>query len=196
MGNPALIEPESGHEASGNQKSIDPIDGIGMHRRSGRVRKFPGTEDRLTTSMKSVGETMSIGRTFKEALQKAIRSLEIGRFGLGSDIPVHNEPEVDVETIEAKLINPNSNRLFFLRAAFKNGLSIERIYELTHIDPWFLFHIKQICDMEDQIQACAKEGRGFQALDSDFLRQTKGDGFYDRTYKKWITGTTWKKELE
>jgi carbamoyl-phosphate synthase large subunit len=104
--------------------------------------KFPGAEDRLTTSMKSVGETMAIGRTFKEALQKAVRSLEIGRFGL------EPAPEIrsfaDLNRIEEGLLNPNSRRLFFIAEAFQRGLPLERIYELTRIDPWFLHHIRQM----------------------------------------------------
>ncbi len=141
--------------------------------------KFPGAEDRLTTSMKSVGETMSIGRTFKEALQKAIRSLEIGRFGLGSDTPVNDETESNLDLIEANLINPNSKRLFFIYAALKRGVSIERIYELTRIDRWFLFHMKQISDMEDKIRTIGQDGLDFKADDADFLRRTKEYGFSD-----------------
>ncbi|MBN1847117.1 MAG: carbamoyl-phosphate synthase large subunit [Deltaproteobacteria bacterium] len=139
--------------------------------------KFPGAEDRLTTSMKSVGETMSIGRTFKEALQKAIRSLEIGRFGLGSDTPQGDESDPDL--IETKLINPNSKRLFFIREAFRQGFSIERIYELSHIDPWFLFHINQIFEMEETIKEKVKNGETLHECDPDLLRQIKEYGFSD-----------------
>ncbi|MFC1840893.1 carbamoyl-phosphate synthase large subunit, partial [Thermodesulfobacteriota bacterium] len=140
--------------------------------------KFPGAQDSLTTSMKSVGETMSIGRTFKESLQKAIRSLEIDRFGLGSDTPGDDEP-VDLHEIEQCLINPNSKRLFYIREAFKLNLPIERIYELSAIDPWFLFNLKQIYDMEMKLRDMSSKNVDIMDLDSDFLKQVKEYGFSD-----------------
>jgi len=139
--------------------------------------KFPGTEDLLTTSMKSVGETMAIGRTFKEALQKAIRSLEIGRFGLGSDIPQPSPP--DIHEIEGRLINPNSKRIFYIHEAIEQGMPLERISELTHIDPWFLYQIQQIHDMEMQLRRMAQDGSGPGKWDPDFLKEVKGYGFSD-----------------
>ncbi|MBW1773758.1 MAG: carbamoyl-phosphate synthase large subunit [Deltaproteobacteria bacterium] len=141
--------------------------------------KFPGTEDRLTTSMRSVGETMAIGRTFKESLQKAIRSLEIGRYGLGSDRPETHEGPLDLQTVEAGLINPNSERLFMIREAFRNGMSIERIYALSHIDPWFLFHMEQIFFMEERLKALKEEGVTPEKWDPDFMKQVKEYGFSD-----------------
>jgi carbamoyl-phosphate synthase large subunit len=141
--------------------------------------KFPGAKDILTTSMKSVGETMSIGRTFKEALQKAVRSLEIGRFGLGSDRINSDDDTSDIQEIEEGLINPNSKRLFYIRQAIKNNLSIERIYELSKIDPWFLFHIKQIFDMEERLIELGKKKTNPESLDLDFLKQVKEYGFSD-----------------
>lgn len=141
--------------------------------------KFPGAKDILTTSMKSVGETMSIGRTFKEALQKAVRSLEIGRFGLGSDRINQDDDTSDIQEIEEGLINPNSKRLFYIRQAIKNNLSIERIYELSKIDPWFLFHIKQIFDMEERLIELGKKKTNPESLDPDFLKQVKEYGFSD-----------------
>ena len=140
--------------------------------------KFPGAQDRLTTSMKSVGETMSIGRTFKEALQKAVRSLEIGRFGLGSDTPGAEENPELIE-IEEGLINPNSKRLFYIREAFKNNLTIERINELTAIDPWFLFNIKQIYDMETRLKEMSSNNVDIMDWEPDFLKQVKEYGFSD-----------------
>ena len=113
--------------------------------------KFPGAEDRLTTSMKSVGETMAIGRTFKEALQKAVRSLEIGRFGLLGDSQKSQEHLLDLRDLEQRLLNPNSKRLFFIAEAFHRGVSLPRIYELTRIDPWFLYHIRQIVEMRAKL---------------------------------------------
>jgi len=141
--------------------------------------KFPGAEDRLTTSMKSVGETMAIGRTFKEALQKAIRSLEIGRFGLGSDIPGSEEHHPDLREIEEGLVNPNSERLFYIREAFLKEMSIERVYELSRIDPWFLFHIQQIYCMEKQLKEMSRKGFDPKQWDPDFLKRVKENGFSD-----------------
>jgi len=141
--------------------------------------KFPGAKDRLTTSMKSVGETMSIGRTFKESLQKALRSLEIGRYGLGSDTRNPVEEDCDMHEIEEGLINPNSKRLFYVRRAFKLGFSLERIHELSMIDPWFLFNIKQIHEMEEELKRLSADGRGPETWDDDFFKQVKQYGFSD-----------------
>ncbi|MBU4011694.1 MAG: carbamoyl-phosphate synthase large subunit, partial [Proteobacteria bacterium] len=116
--------------------------------------KFPETKDYLTTAMKSIGETMAIGRTFKEALQKGLRSLEIGRFGLGADGKDLTGPEgekLSTSEIEHKLSIPNSLRIFYIRYALLNGMSINSIFELTAIDPWFLYQIKQIVDFEQVI---------------------------------------------
>ncbi len=109
--------------------------------------KFPETEDLLTTAMKSVGETMAIGRTFREALQKALRSLEIGRFGLGFDGRNSWEKQErvpDREEVVAKLRSPNSQRIFYIPLAMSMGFTIPEIYELTGIDPWFLHQIARI----------------------------------------------------
>jgi carbamoyl-phosphate synthase large subunit len=142
--------------------------------------KFPDAEDRLTTSMKSVGETMAIGRTFKEALQKAIRSLEIGRFGLGGDGAERMEASgSDLAEIESRLANPNSKRIFTIRSAMESGLSISRIYELTRIDPWFLFHIQEIHAMEKRLRQMAKEGETPDRWDGDFFKWVKQFGFSD-----------------
>ncbi|MCF7789823.1 MAG: carbamoyl-phosphate synthase large subunit [Prosthecobacter sp.] len=103
--------------------------------------KFPGADETLTTQMKSVGEAMAIGRTFKESLQKALRSLEIKRFGLigdGADVVV------DDEKLTTKLSVPNAERIFFLAQAFAKGWSVERVFELTKIDRWFLRQIEDI----------------------------------------------------
>ena len=141
--------------------------------------KFPGAEDRLTTSMKSVGETMSIGRTFKEALQKAIRSLEIGRFGLGSDTPKGQDTNPSLQEVEEGLINPNSKRIFFIREAFQKEMSLDRIYELSRIDPWFLYHIQQIYLMEKQLKNMSENGLRPEEWDPDFLKMVKEYGFSD-----------------
>ena len=118
--------------------------------------KFPETEDYLTTSMKSVGETMAIGRTFKESLQKAIRSLEIGRFSLLEKMPefIPNPREF----FAPKLRTPNSLRLFYVAAALAHGLTIDEIYGLTKIDPWFLYQIEEIVTAEKELaEFAAKE---------------------------------------
>src|SRR5881409_653378 len=103
--------------------------------------KFPQADATLTTRMKSVGEAMAIGRTFKEALQKALRSLEIKRFGLLGD---GADKDVDVETLRLKLATPNAQRIFYLAQAFKKGASIDEAYELTKIDKWFLRNLAEL----------------------------------------------------
>jgi carbamoyl-phosphate synthase large subunit len=103
--------------------------------------KFPQAEATLTTRMKSVGEAMAIGRTFKEALQKALRSLEIKRFGLCGD---GANKDVDAEALRLKLGIPNAERIFYLAQAFQDGMSIDEVFELTKIDRWFLRNVAQI----------------------------------------------------
>src|SRR6202045_1873781 len=105
--------------------------------------KFPQADPTLTTQMKSVGEAMAIGRTFKEALQKALRSLEIKRFGLCGD---GADKHVDLETLRLKLAIPNAERIFHLAQAFEQGASIDEVYDLTKIDKWFLQNIRQIVE--------------------------------------------------
>ena len=111
--------------------------------------KFPQADPTLTTQMKSVGEAMAIGRTFKEALQKALRSLEIKRFGLIGD---GNENEVDAETLRLKLAVPNAERIFYIGQAFENGMSVEEIFELTKIDRWFLRNVQQIVEENSRLR--------------------------------------------
>ncbi len=103
--------------------------------------KFPQADATLTTRMKSVGEAMAIGRTFKEALQKALRSLEIKRFGLLCD---GADKDVDLETLRLKLAIPNAARIFYIAQAFQKGASIDEVYDLTKIDRWFLRNIAEI----------------------------------------------------
>src|SRR2546423_3841456 len=105
--------------------------------------KFPQADPTLTTQMKSVGEAMAIGRTFKEALQKALRSLEIKRFGLCGD---GNDKRVDPETLRLKLAIPNAERVFHLAQAFQDGISIDEVFDLTKIDRWFLHNVRQIVE--------------------------------------------------
>jgi len=135
--------------------------------------KFPGSDPTLTISMKSVGETMAIGRTFKEALQKGLRSLEIGAQGLDdkfltkvasvppskiggqAQCPVSSKKEKEeaVEKIRAKLVTPNAERVFFIKYAFQAGMDAGEIHGITKIDPWFLDNIKQIVELEEQIKS-------------------------------------------
>src|SRR5881394_2231990 len=111
--------------------------------------KFPQADPTLTTRMKSVGEAMAIGRTFKEALQKALRSLEIKRFGLCGD---GNEKRVDAETLRLKLAIPNAERVFHLAQAFQDGMSIDEVFELTRIDRWFLHNVRQIVEEAERLR--------------------------------------------
>jgi carbamoyl-phosphate synthase large subunit len=127
--------------------------------------KFPTANPVLTTSMKSVGEAMSIGRTFKESMQKCLRSLETGRWGFGFDKKDPQNPTRD--EITRKLQIPNAERIFWLQTAFVNGWTLEEIFDATAIDPWFLGHLKQI----------AEEGMALASLD---LKRAKKLGFSDR----------------
>jgi carbamoyl-phosphate synthase large subunit len=131
--------------------------------------KFPTANPVLTTSMKSVGEAMAIGRTFKESMQKCLRSLETGRWGFGFD---SKEPQnATKEEITRKLQIPNAERIFWLQTAFVNGWSIQEVHAATAIDPWFLQHLKEIAD----------EGKALAATD---LRRAKKLGFSDRQIAK------------
>jgi len=151
--------------------------------------KFPETQDYLTTAMKSVGETMAIGRTFKESLQKGLRSLETGRFGLGSDGKDILDSKDDkannlsLSEIEQKLATPNSQRIFYLRYAILKGMPIQFIYELTGIDPWFLHQIKQIVELEQRVKSA---GTG---LSETLLKKAKSWGFSDVQLAH-LTGST------
>jgi carbamoyl-phosphate synthase large subunit len=140
--------------------------------------KFPDADPTLTTQMKSVGETMAIGRTFKEALQKALRGLETGRFGLGCDRAdrwgTPQQPGLD--EIMARLATPNSERIWYLRYALKAGLSIEDIYLRTKIDRWFLHNLAELVAMEDRLRACP----GLVAAGPDLFLAAKQHGFLDR----------------
>jgi carbamoyl-phosphate synthase large subunit len=123
--------------------------------------KFAEADPTLNTQMKSVGEAMAIGRTFKESLQKCLRSLEIGRHGLGGDGKpwriggeVYGDRDIlPVELIRQKLSSPNAERIFFIRHALRAGFTIEDIYQLTRIDRWFLVQIKEIVDLEEELAA-------------------------------------------
>lgn len=137
--------------------------------------KFPAVDSSLGSQMKSVGEVMAIGRTFEEALQKALRSLEIGRYGLGSDGKDIN-PEKDL--ILKKLRTPNPERVFYIRYALKSGMSVERIYELTKIDPWFIRKIKNIVELENELKELS-EKYSFDEIDRNLILKAKRLGFSD-----------------
>ncbi|MFP4572134.1 MAG: carbamoyl-phosphate synthase large subunit [Desulfobacterales bacterium] len=138
--------------------------------------KFPEAEDVLTTSMHSVGETMAIGRTFKEAIQKGLRSLEIGRYGFGADGKDESDPEsppLSVSDIEQMLAKPTSKRIFYLRQALLHGMDVDSIYTLTGIDPWFLHQFRALVQMEKQLE----EGGAGLCLNS--IKKAKQYGFSD-----------------
>jgi carbamoyl-phosphate synthase large subunit len=140
--------------------------------------KFPDADPTLTTQMKSVGETMAIGRTFKESLQKALRGLETGRFGIGCDRADRWGTRVPPsrEEILAKLATPNAERVWYLRYALKAGYSVEEVYQRTKIDRWFLHNLRELVEMEDRLRACP----GLDAADASLLLAAKQYGFCDQ----------------
>jgi carbamoyl-phosphate synthase large subunit len=143
--------------------------------------KFPDADSTLTTQMKSVGEAMSIGRTFKESLQKALRSLEIGSSGFESS-------DMSIEKVKAKLMMPNSERIWYVAEAIRKGMGIDEIYSLTWIDPWFLHNIRQIIEFEEEIKKTVRFG--YESI--EVLKKAKEYGFSDRM----IAGLTGRTEKE
>ncbi len=152
--------------------------------------KFPEADETLTTQMKSVGEAMSIGRTFKESLQKGIRSMEVKRFGLGLDANdkwlnarrgVKNADGSDIEwpidetKLSRKLTVPSQGRMYYLRYAFKMGWSIDRVYEATKIDRWYLDQLKQLVDFEDVLAGYDK----LEDVPREILFKAKQLGYSD-----------------
>ncbi len=140
--------------------------------------KFPEANATLTTQMKSVGETMAIGRTFKESLQKALRGLEVGRFGLGCDRGDRwgRDDQPTREEIVAKLSTPNCERLWYVRYAMKAGLSLEEIHQRSRIDPWFLENIRELVAFEDELRA----GGPLEKATPELILKAKQWGFVDR----------------
>src|SRR5687768_1102031 len=130
--------------------------------------KFPQANDRLTTQMKSVGEVMAIGRTFQESFQKALRGLEIGVDGL-------NQRTTDRETLEKELGEPGPERIWYVGDAFENGFTLEEVYRLTKIDPWFLDQILQIVELEMKL-----DDQKLDEISKEDLFELKRKGFSDR----------------
>ncbi len=139
--------------------------------------KFPDADATLTTQMKSVGETMAIGRTFKESFQKALRGLEVGSFGLGCDQKDlwGTDAQPDQDAIRAKLSVPNEQRPWYIRYAIKSGMSVEQIYALTKIDPWFLDQMLELVEMENELRQL-----NLATVDRRIFRRAKQFGFSDR----------------
>jgi len=134
--------------------------------------KFKGIEDRLGTQMRAVGEVMSIGKTYKEALQKAIRSLEINRYGLGF---ARNFNTLPLDALLEKLATATSERQFIMYEALRKGADVEDLHRRTHIKPWFIRQMQELVALEEEIIAC----RGRELPDA-LLARAKRDGFADR----------------
>ncbi|MFH1857208.1 MAG: carbamoyl-phosphate synthase large subunit [Candidatus Omnitrophota bacterium] len=140
--------------------------------------KFPEAKDILGISMKSVGETMAIGRTFKEALQKGLRGLEIGHCGLDNKKNYRRIPD---EKIELRLKEPNASRIFYIKYALQKGFSVEEIVKLTMIDPWFIQNIKEIVDVEKQLSGIDFKSAGKEnKFDRSLVLKAKQFGFSDK----------------
>lgn len=133
--------------------------------------KFIGSNTSLTSSMKSVGETMAIGQTFKESFQKALRSLEIGSRGFGGGGKFGGKEVTDHHEILAHLAQTSSERIFYIRYALHAGFSVDEIHKLTHFDPWFLYQFKQLVDLENELESTP--------LNADLLKRAKQAGFSD-----------------
>jgi carbamoyl-phosphate synthase large subunit len=138
--------------------------------------KFEGSEDKLGTQMRAVGEVMSIGKNYKEAFQKSIRSLETGRYGLGFANDFHEKPVDDLLDL---LAEPSSERQFIMYEALRKGVSIDTLYEKTYIKPWFIEQMKELVDLEEKIL----KYRG-KKIPDDLLEQAKKDGFSDRYFSQ------------
>ena len=134
--------------------------------------KFPQANDRLTTQMKSVGEVMAMGRTFQESFQKALRGLEVGAYGL-------DEVETDRENLEHEMSNPGAARIWYVGQAFREGYTLDQVFQLTKIDPWFLAQIEDIVLTEKSLG-----GRSLKAVQREELRGLKRKGFSDRRLAK------------
>ncbi|AYY79485.1 carbamoyl-phosphate synthase large subunit [Proteus vulgaris] len=139
--------------------------------------KFAGTNDRLTTQMKSVGEVMAIGRTLQESMQKALRGLEVGATGFDPKVDL-DDPEA-LTKIRRELKEAGSDRIWYIADAFRAGLSVDGVFNLTNIDRWFLVQIEEIVRLEEKVSEV-----GIKGLSADFLRQLKRKGFADARLAK------------
>ncbi len=140
--------------------------------------KFPEADSTLTTQMKSVGETMAIGRTLKESFQKALRGLEVGAFGFGSDSKDlwYSDRRPDDEEIRSKLSRPNAERIWYIRYAMLSGMTVDEIFTITRIDEWFLDQLLELVEMENHLRQIGS----LSAMDVATMRQAKQFGFSDR----------------
>ena len=138
--------------------------------------KFKDAQDKLGTQMRAVGEVMSIGKTYKEAFQKAIRSLEIGRYGLGFAKDFHDKTK---DELLAMLVEPTSERQFIMYEALRKGATVEELYNLTKIKHYFIEQMEELVEEEEAL--LAKKG---ETLDKDTMEQAKKDGFSDRYLSK------------
>ena len=145
--------------------------------------KFKGSQDKLGTQMKAVGEVMSIGKNYKEALQKAIRSLEKGRYGLGFAADFNS---LSLDELYLKLAEPTSERQFILYEAIRKGASLTRLQEMTHIKMWFLEQMKELVDLEEEI--LSYKGK---ELPEQLLIQAKKDGFSDKYLAQLLDVDEW-----
>ena len=137
--------------------------------------KFPEAEDILGISMKSVGETMAIGRTFKEALQKGLRGLEVGHNGLDNK---KDYSQIPYDKLLKRLKEPNASRIFYIKYAIQKGISVEEISDITKIDPWFIKNIEEIVSLEKILSSAVSHKKGY-SLDSSLLLKAKQYGFSD-----------------
>jgi carbamoyl-phosphate synthase large subunit len=152
--------------------------------------KFPQADATLTTQMKSVGEAMAIGRTFKESIQKALRSLEIDRYGFESRRDRDGDVEHGIDEIRQKMSVPNWERIWYIADGFRLGMGVDEVYSLSKIDPWFLLQLQQITDFERQLrdQGASILNNASMALDHP-LRRAKEYGFSDRRLARLFTTT-------
>ncbi len=141
--------------------------------------KFPEADPTLTTMMKSVGEVMAIGRTFKESFHKALRSLELGRYGFYIGLEKEDE-----ETIRQKIITPNADRVWYIAEAFRRGYTVEDVHNLSHIDKWFLHQIKEIIDFEKELST-----KTLATVTDEELEKAKQWGFSDKELARLLKTT-------
>ncbi|MCD4812293.1 carbamoyl-phosphate synthase large subunit [bacterium] len=146
--------------------------------------KFPGADPKLGVSMKSVGETMAIGRTFREAFQKGLRGLEIHRSGYEHYPKIGTDLTKDI--LKERLAKPHAERMFTLREALRQGMAIEEIYAVTGIDPWFLHQLAMLVERDLKE---AKAGHTLESISAEWMREIKQEGFSDQQISGWLNCT-------